>query len=335
MPSLSESVAPSPPPSRRGFWAKIVASKFLLVSIIVHVLFGLGATYYVVQSIQAKRKLQFAAGPPTSNPSKRALEHKVSMAKKTKTMSAPAQAKRITTAGLSKIALPDMPTMATATDVIPNRMAGMGGIGQGFGVSGGGGMGGGGGGSGINFFGLRAKSRDIVIVVDISGSMVTNPKNPADYEKLEKEVIRVIKGLDPLSRFGIVAFSRGADVFKEQLVTARNDEKERAINWLKKQNPAAYLDPKASDEVKNKHRGTRADLGLAKAFTLRPDTIFFVSDGEPSGATTDEVIELVETAQKNLSRAATVHAIAFKADSGQRFMRALAEKNKGTFREVN
>lgn len=334
MPPNSPEFAPPNRPPRRGFWTKLLASKFLFVSIVVHLVFGLGATYFVVQSIQAKRKLQFAGGPPTSNPSKRALEHKVSMAKKTKTMSAPAQAKRITTTGLSKVALPDMPVIATATDVIPNRMAGMGGIGQGFGVSGGGGMGGGGGGSGINFFGLRAKSRDVVFVVDISGSMVTNPKTPDDYEKLEKEVIKVIRGLDPLSRFGIVAFSRGADVFKERLVSARNDEKDRAINWLKKQNPAEYLAPDASQAIKDKHRGTRADLGLAKAFTLRPDSIFFVSDGEPSGATTDEVIELVASAQKNLSRAAAVHAIAFKADSGQRFMKELAEKNSGTFREV-
>ena len=325
--------APNLPP-RRGFWVKVAASKFLFVSIAVHLLFIGGATYYVVQSIQAKRKLQFAAGPPVSNPSKRALEHKVSMAKKTKTMSAPAQAKRITTTGLSRVALPDMPAMTTGADVIPNRMAGMGGIGQGFGISGSGGMGGGGGGSGINFFGLRAKARDIVFVVDISGSMVTNPKSPKDYEVLEKEVIKVIKGLDPLSRFGIVTFSAGADAYKENLVSARNDEKERAINWLKKMNPAEYLDPKASDEVKARHRGTRAHLGLEKAFALKPDTIFFVSDGDPSGATREEILDQVAGAQKNLSRAAAVHAIAFMADGGEQFMKDLASRNSGTFREV-
>lgn len=333
MPNI-DVASPNGRPPRRGFWAKIIASKFLLVSIIVHVVFGLGATYYVVQSIQAKRKLQFAAGPPTSNPSKRALEHKVSMAKKTKTMSAPAQAKRITTTGLSKVALPDMPTMTTATDVIPNRMAGVGGIGQGFGVSGGGGMGGGGGGSGINFFGLRAKARDIVFVVDISGSMVTNPKTPADYEVLEKEVIKVIKGLDPLSRFGVVTFSAGADSFKTTLVSARNDEKDRAIAWLKKMSPVEFVDPKTPEELKARHKGTRAHLGLEKAFLLKPDTIFFVSDGDPTGATRQEILEQVAAAQKNLNRPATVHSISFMADGGQKFMTELAAQNRGTYRAV-
>ena len=141
----------SPPDStpkkpRASFWATILASKFLLVSIIVHVLFGAGATIYVVQRYQANRKLSFQGGPPVVNASSRALEHKVSMAKKKNTMSAPAQAKRITTAGLSKIALPEIVTMPNATQVVPNRMGGIGGTGTGIGAGGMGGTGGGGGG---------------------------------------------------------------------------------------------------------------------------------------------------------------------------------------------
>ena len=149
--------APVPGPSRRGFWTKILASKVLVVSIVVHLLFGTGATYLVVQKMQEKRKLTFAGGPPTNSASKRAIEHKVSMAKKKTTMSAPAQAKRITTTGLAKVSLPDMPSMATATEVIPGKMSGMGGTGVGTGPPGGGmgsGLGGGSGGS-IPFFGFR------------------------------------------------------------------------------------------------------------------------------------------------------------------------------------
>jgi hypothetical protein len=141
----------------RRWWAAILASKFLAVSIAAHLLFGLGATIYVVQRYQGSRKLNFKDGPPTNSASKRAMEHQVSMAKKKTAMSAPAQAKRITTVGLSKVALPDMPSMPSATTVTANRMSGMGGIGNGPGAgggTGGGGMGGGGGG-GLTMFGLR------------------------------------------------------------------------------------------------------------------------------------------------------------------------------------
>ncbi len=144
------------PPPRKTFWAKLIASKFLFISIVAHLLFGLGATYFIVQRVQAKRKLTFRGGPPSPNPSKRALEHKVSMAKK-KTGGAPPQAKRIVSAGISKVSLPEMPTMPTASSVMQGMAAGMGGVGsgQGFGAGGtGGGMGGGGGG-GMTLFGFR------------------------------------------------------------------------------------------------------------------------------------------------------------------------------------
>ena len=153
-----------PPTPTRKLWARILASKFLVVSIAVHLLFGVGATLYVVQRYSAQRKLTFQGGPPTTNPSKRALEHKVSMAKKKNSMSAPAQAKRITTSGLAKIVLPEMPAMPTATTVTANRMGGMGGFGSGVGPPGGMGRGGGGGvgGGGLTMFGFRGQGAGLV-----------------------------------------------------------------------------------------------------------------------------------------------------------------------------
>ena len=131
-----------PAPPRRKFWQKLFASKIILLSVAFHFLLGVGATFYIVQTIQAKRKVVFQGGPPSPNRSTRALEHKVSVAHRKKTMSAPAQAKRIATTGFSKISLPEMPHMPGATEIIPGKMAGMGGMGVGFGPAGGGGGGG-------------------------------------------------------------------------------------------------------------------------------------------------------------------------------------------------
>ena len=209
--------------SRRGFWAKLVASKFLFVSIVVHLLFGVGATYYVVQRIQAKRKVSFQSGPPSVNPSKRALEHKVSMAQKKKTGGAPPQAKRIVSAGIAKVALPDLPTISSANNVVPGMMAGMGGAGFGAGTGFGAGMGsgmggGGGGGTGFSFFGFRGVAQSIVFVIDISGSMVQGNKDRNSYDRLEEEVIKVLRTLGPTSRFNLVAFAGEPFLYKEQMV---------------------------------------------------------------------------------------------------------------------
>ena len=129
--------------------------KFLFISIAVHLLFGLGAAVYVVQHYQATRKLTFKGGPPSPNPSTRAIEHKVQMAKKQSSMSAPQNAKRITTTGLSKVTLPEMPAMPKLA-AAPTKMAGAGGTDVsfnpgGFSASGGSGAGG----AAVPFFGFR------------------------------------------------------------------------------------------------------------------------------------------------------------------------------------
>ena len=179
----SEHPAEAPPKkSRVGFWATILASKFLLVSIGVHVLFGAGAAVIVIQRYQAGRKLSFQGGPPVTNPSSRALEHKVSMAKKKNTMSAPAQAKRITTTGLSKIALPEIVTMPNATTVVPNRMGGIGGTGTGIGAGGMGGTGGGGGGG----FGLPNVMNDRCSAASRAAAMKASGGDPKSEEAILK-----------------------------------------------------------------------------------------------------------------------------------------------------
>src|SRR5712671_140735 len=126
MSGATAELAAERPVVARAWHRKLFGSKFLLISIAIHVLFGCLAAYVVVQRYQANRKLTFKAGPPSPNPSTRAIEHKVQMAKKQSTMSAPSVAKRITTTGLSKVALPEMPAMPKLA-APPVKMAGAGG----------------------------------------------------------------------------------------------------------------------------------------------------------------------------------------------------------------
>ena len=68
---------------------------------------------------------------------------------------------------------------------------------------------------------------------------------------------------------------------------------------------------------------------------MQPDVIFFISDGEPTGAKPPEILEQVQAAQKNLAKPAIVNTFAYLADGGQKFMAELAKQNLGTFREIN
>lgn len=186
----------------------------------------------------------------------------------------------------------------------------------------------------MKFMGVQSQGSSVVFVVDVSGSMVNGKKSPKTYQVLEREVGKFIRALDDRSSFGIVVFSSDAKSFKTNLVRAHREERERAVAWLKKLSPEIYVDPKADEEDKKFHRGTRADRGLAEAFEMKPDIIFFVSDGEPTGATPDQILKQVDQSQGTGKKTA-INSVAYLADSGQKFMRDLAEKNGGTFREVN
>ena len=152
----------------------------------------------MVQKIETKRKLQFASGPPTANPSKRALEHKVSLQKKKNAGGSPAQARRIAVTGLaSKITLPDMPNVpTTSTQFVAGRMAGMGGAGfgsgLGFGNGSGMGVGGmGGGGLGLTMFGARGGAGLIGTFYDLKRDRNGKPsgvgKDRDTYTKIIKK----------------------------------------------------------------------------------------------------------------------------------------------------
>jgi hypothetical protein len=342
-PTHAPASAPAP---RLGFWAKLVASKFLFVSIVVHLLFGVGATYYIVQRIQAKRKVTFQGGPPSVNPSKRALEHKVSMAQKKKTGGAPPQAKRIVSAGIAKVALPDLPTISSANNVVPGMMAGMGGVGtgtgMGFGAGMGSGMGGGGGGGGMSFFGFRGGAQSTVFVIDISGSMISGKKDRESYDRLEKETIKAINGLSAASKLNLIVFSRAPYVFSETMVSAGVADKERAINWLKSYSPCNALPNGVKkgnttvwqSEKGKRHMGTGSNAALKRAFELQPALIFFVSDGEPTDARPPAILKNVEEWQKAVPRKVTINAIAYEADAGGDFMSKLAKENGGAFKDI-
>jgi hypothetical protein len=176
---------------------KAFSGAFLLASVCVHLLLGVGAVYWVVQKIETKRKLQFASAPPTANPSKRAMEHKVSLQKKKNAGGSPAQARRISVTGLaSKITLPEMPSVpTTSTQFVAGRMAGMGGAGfgsgLGFGNGSGMGVGGmGGGGLGLTVFGARGGAGLIGTFYDLKRDKNGKPNGVRTDHDLYTRVLR-------------------------------------------------------------------------------------------------------------------------------------------------
>ena len=369
-----KAVRPRPEDGKPTIWERIMERKFLFLAIAIHAVLAIAATFWVVANHDAPPRKKFMPPGGSAEQAKKGAEHKVSLGRKQSTMSAPEQAKRVVTnSAFAKVALPDMPEMPSATtDVFANRAIGLGGAGNAFGATGTPGGGGGGGGSGINFFGLRTRAKSIVFLVDVSDSMVMPlppglvaaklapgapkpaPKGPQTYKALETEVIRGIRSLDKAMTFSLVCFAGDVEPFKPSLVPANDLEKERAIKWLQAHSPglnvvasqrdaervAAGFDKAktgvANSVTKFNHAGTRSLAALQFAFAMNPDAICFVSDGEPTdgGYKARDMLPAVEELQKKLPRPTAINTVAFFADGGFEFMKALADKNQGSFKEI-
>lgn len=116
--------------SAPGKWS-LLTSRFLFVSVLVHVLLLAGAGIWVVQgnrSVSERTFQRIALRPSAPIP---AIEHKVQL-KQRHALSAPPSVKRATTLGPAKFALPAMP-MAPEQPAVPaaaGRIPGLGGIGN-------------------------------------------------------------------------------------------------------------------------------------------------------------------------------------------------------------
>ena len=119
--------------------------------------------------------------------------HKVSMAKKRKSMSAPAPAKRVVSTGPAKIILPEMPALPTNV-VTPTSITGIGGVGVGFGAgNGGNGNGDGGGGGFMGNFGSKTP-RSGSLVGQYYDFKFTRSGSPNKDYKYAEEILSFVKG---------------------------------------------------------------------------------------------------------------------------------------------
>ena len=348
---MEEIVAVQPAQRSKGktWWR---SRPFLIISIGLHLLFGLGAAYLVVSHYSANRKLTFAAGPKSPNPSERALQHRVQMQEKSKSVPA-AVPKRVLTTGAAKIELPPMPEIPGAKTGPPvPKMAAAGGAGVGVGA-GSGSLGGTGTGAAINFFGIKDKSNSIVVMIDVSGSMFERTgdagrgkglvKRGADqsFQKVRDEAIKLVQSLSPAVNFGIVRWSGGAYSWKPELVPATEENKKEAIDHIQ-----TKIDYQSAPK-KDRPGGTRHDYALEEAFKLKPQTIYMLTDGnatasQPGGGLApippEDIFRVADEGQKTLPKRAKIHVIYYlngkeKADERQMLMN-LAARNGGAFNKV-
>lgn len=215
----------------------------------------------------------------------------------------------------------------------------------------------------VSYHGVDTPSRRILFVLDVSGSMdnlvVDRERFKADdyrtwsrMDVVRRELQLVIDGLADHVEFNVLAFATDIDPWRSKPVAANTLQKRAAIEWLEgletiggnedKELAAVGLGGTANLQAgrTNSHLALMYALGVVDKkgkrvkdddYTLDVDTVFFLSDGEPSvGEYVDPDDILREVVEANELRKVVIHSFAL-GQFRKTFMERLAQLSGGTF----
>lgn len=162
----------------------------------------------------------------------------------------------------------------------------------------------------VEFFGIRDAAERVVFISDRSGSMTDSVM----YVKYELK--RCVKALNAEQKFSVLFMSSGkaVELDAKGLVPAVEGNKAKVYEFIDSIVPTGQTDP---------------DSSLKRAFELKPEVIYILSDGEFD----KKILKLA--ADLNGDKAVRIHAIQFLYNPPHGFSRQLAEDNGGQYRYVS
>ncbi|HZN33581.1 MAG TPA: GYF domain-containing protein [Pirellulaceae bacterium] len=180
------------------------------------------------------------------------------------------------------------------------------------------GGGGGGGSDGTEFLGLKARGNKIVYIIDCSGSMAGQKLANA-----KQELIDSIKRLRPQQSAYVFFFASGSypmfgpdGPVETKLLKCTPANVQKMEQWINNFNEGGGTNPRES---------------LLAAVDLRPDVIFFLTDGGFHPGVADEVRTKNHGGE---AKVASINTICFTDRSGEPVMQKIANENKGDYKFV-
>jgi hypothetical protein len=156
---------------------------------------------------------------------------------------------------------------------------------------------------------LPEEARRVVYVVDRSGSMTETLR----FVKLELR--RALEALGPQHQFHVIFYNAGPplEMPSRRLVAATEANRDRALAFIDTVIAEGETDPSGA---------------LERAFRVRPEVVYLLTDGEFDRAVVDLVRRL------NAGGGVRVSTIGFLTRSGEDVLRAIAETTGGAYRHV-
>ena len=163
----------------------------------------------------------------------------------------------------------------------------------------------------VTFFGKEVQADSVAFVIDASKSM-----SGTRFQRARTELVNALSKLEPNQRFFVVFYTNETYpmFFPDntiELIPADQRNLGRVINWI---------------EQSQAQGGTQPQLAVALTLKLKPDVVFFLSDGDIPFETQGIV--------RYHNDGTAVHTITFGSDIGAGIMRQIALKNGGEYRFI-
>ena len=287
----------------------------VLLSLVIHLLFGVMASFFHIGGLPSGRppgesggaetgiqmailtegELDAIAGPQidASTPTAPELE-----------VSTPVESELI------DASISDMGEEASGGPGISSDAGALGGAGDVAGEGAGGSGIGGSGSGGASFFGVEARGNRFAYIVDISGSMAG-----ARLTKLQSELVKSTDALLETSTFIIIPYESAAEPLGKK------------VAWREANNSGKVW---ARSEIAQ--LGARGGTIPFPAFEMiyeelrpRPDAIYFMTDGEFE----EEVVRAIATL--NDKARIPIHCICYGTEDGSKNLRLIAKQSRGTY----
>lgn len=271
-------------------------------SLIVHGILAVVAGIWIVARIIQNEPPKFVAPPvPKIKVPPQTRQHRMNLAAHAALASKPTFKARLVSLRPTAFALPEAPKVsmdnmltpdpsAIANSIVTGLSGAAGsGAGAGFGL---GGAGGKGLGTAIDFMGIKATGQRVLLLFDVSGSVV-NKANASSMPlaKIKEETLEMIYKLPVDSRFGIIQFVRNYKAFQPELIAATQPNRDLAKSWIETEwSESGSMPRNGKGVIAPEPNGLPPILRAAYAF--KPDVIFLISDGSferGSGGATESI----------------------------------------------
>jgi len=170
-----------------------------------------------------------------------------------------------------------------------------------------------------SFYGLKIVSDRICFVLDVSGSMQAQSGRGTRIHTAKQQLLDVLEKYPEGDLFNVIFFSSDAYPWQDELARMNKKTRKAALEYVSRQTADG---------------ATALYDALELAFEdRRIDTIFLLTDGQPTGGKVDDPGQIRQEVRRwNASRHVEINCIS--VGGGSQLLKQLASDSKGEYKEV-